>query len=114
MIVLTFFGGAACYRVGMHMRMSFFVSLLRPQLQRLCALVVELLMVLIALFMVVWGTSLVATTWQNSIADFPELSVGVTYLPIPLGGVILLLFVIERLTIGPLAAPAAAATPTSG
>jgi len=114
MIVLTFFGGAACYRVGMHMRMSFFVSLLPPRLQRLCALAVELLMALIALFMVVWGTSLVATTWQNSIADFPALSVGVTYLPIPLGGAILLLFVIERLTIGPLPAPPAEAMPTSG
>ncbi len=114
MIVLTFFGGAACYRVGMHMRMSFFVALLPPHLQRLCALAVELLMALIALFMVVWGTSLVATTWQNSIADFPALSVGVTYLPIPLGGAILLLFVIERLTIGPLPAPPAEAMPTSG
>jgi TRAP-type C4-dicarboxylate transport system permease small subunit len=50
--------------------------------------------------MIKWGFSLVAATWQNSIADFPSLSVGVTYLPIPLGGVILLLFVIERLTIG--------------
>lgn len=114
MIVLTFFGGAPCYRVGMHMRMSFFVSLLPPHLQRLCALVVELLMGLIALFMIVWGAKLVATTWQNSIADFPALSVGATYLPIPLGGAILLLFVVERLTIGPLAAPAAAAMPTSG
>src|SRR5262249_20968413 len=28
MIVLTFFGAAACYRVGLHMRVSFFVSLL--------------------------------------------------------------------------------------
>ena len=113
MIVLTFFGGAACYRVSLHMRMSFFVSLLPPHLQRLCALLVELLMALIALFMIVWGARLVATTWQNSIADFPALSVGVTYLPIPLGGVILLLFVIERLAVGPLAAPAAAAMPTS-
>jgi TRAP-type C4-dicarboxylate transport system permease small subunit len=114
MIVLTFFGGAACYRVGLHMRMSFFVSLLPPHLQRLCALTVELLMALIALFMIVWGARLVGTTWQNAIADFPALSVGVTYLPIPLGGAILLLFVIERLTIGPLPPPAAAAMPTSG
>ena len=28
MIVLTFFGAAACYRVGLHMRVGFFVSLL--------------------------------------------------------------------------------------
>lgn len=106
MIVLTFFGAAACYRVGLHMRMSFFASLLPPAGQRLCALLVEILMALIALFMVRWGITLVAATWQNSVADFPSLSVGVTYLPIPLGGAILLLFVIERLTIGPPPQPA--------
>jgi TRAP-type C4-dicarboxylate transport system permease small subunit len=100
MIVLTFIGAAACYRVALHMRMSFFVSLLPPLWQRVCAFVVELLMALIALFMVHWGTKLVAATWQNSIADFPALSVGVTYLPIPIGGAILFLFIIERLTIG--------------
>jgi TRAP-type C4-dicarboxylate transport system permease small subunit len=115
MIVLTFFGAAACYRVGMHMRMSFFVSLLPPPLQRLSALLVELLMALIALFMINWGERLVAATWQNSFPDFPALSVGVTYLPIPIGGVILLLFVVERLAIGPpppLGGPEA--IPTSG
>ncbi len=101
MIVLTFFGAAACYRVKLHMRMGFFVSLLPATLQRLCGLLVECLMALIALFMVNWGAKLVAATWQNSIADFPSLSVGVTYLPIPLGGAILLLFVIERIVIGP-------------
>jgi TRAP-type C4-dicarboxylate transport system permease small subunit len=106
MIVLTFFGAAACYRVGLHMRMSFFVSLLPRRLQHASTILVELLMGLIAVFMVYWGFKLVAATWQNSIADFPELSVGVTYLPIPLGGAILLLFIIERLTIGP--PPAAA------
>jgi TRAP-type C4-dicarboxylate transport system permease small subunit len=106
MIVLTFFGAAACYRVGLHMRMSFFASLLPRVGQRLCALLVEILMALIALFMVRWGVTLVMATWQNSVADFPSLSVGVTYLPIPLGGAFLLLFVIERLAIGPPAPPA--------
>ena len=106
MIVLTFFGAAACYRVGLHMRVGFFVSLLPGRLQRATALLVELLMALIALFMVDWGAKLVAATWQNSIADFPSLSVGVTYLPIPLGGAILLLFVFERLAIGPPPPPA--------
>jgi len=46
--------------------------------------------------MVIWGVKLVDATWYNTIADFPALSVGVTYLPIPLGGAILLLFVIEH------------------
>ena len=101
MIVLTFFGAAACYRVSLHMRMSFFVSLLPARWQQISAVVVELLMALVAVFLVTWGLRLVSATWQNSIADFPSLSVGVTYLPIPLGGAILFLFVVERLTIGP-------------
>lgn len=101
MIVLTFIGAGACYRAGLHMRMSFFVSLLPPRWQRVSDFVVEMLMGLIALFMINWGARLVEATWQNSIADFPALSVGVTYLPIPIGGVVLLLFVIERIAIGP-------------
>src|SRR5580693_6058602 len=44
MIVLTFFGAAACYRAGLHMRVGFFVSLLPEPLQRATALFVELLM----------------------------------------------------------------------
>ena len=35
-------------------------------------------------------------TWHNTIAEFPFLSVGVTYLPIPIGGAITLLFIIEH------------------
>jgi TRAP-type C4-dicarboxylate transport system permease small subunit len=55
---------------------------------------------IIALFMIKWGLLLVQATWQNTIAEFPELSVGVTYLPIPAAGAITLLFVIERLWLG--------------
>ena len=50
--------------------------------------------------MVIWGARLVGTTWHQSIAEFPALSVGVTYLPIPVGGAITLLFVAEPLLIG--------------
>ena len=60
----------------------------------------ELLMLAMALFMTVYGLKLVQATWLNTVADFPELSVGVTYLPIPLGGAILFLFVIERMLCG--------------
>jgi len=100
-IVLTFFGAAACYRLRLHMNVSFFADMLPPPIRRLADLVVESLMALFAVFMVIWGTKLVDTTWDNAIADFPSLSVGVTYLPIPIGGILLLLFVIEHLTIGP-------------
>jgi TRAP-type C4-dicarboxylate transport system permease small subunit len=100
-IVLTFFGAAACYRLGLHMNVSFFVDMLPPPLRAVVNAIVELLMGLFAVFMVIWGSRLVATTWDNSIADFPFLSVGVTYLPIPIGGLLLLMFVIEHRTIGP-------------
>jgi TRAP-type C4-dicarboxylate transport system permease small subunit len=76
-------------------------DMLPPLLGRVAQFVVESLMGLFALFMVIWGIKLVDATWDNSIADFPFLSVGVTYLPIPIGGALLLLFVIEHMTIGP-------------
>src|SRR6266496_2383333 len=77
-IVLTFFGAAACYRRGLHMNVSVFVAMLPSPLRRLADLVAELLVALMALFMVIWGSKLVDATWHNSIADFPFLSVGVT------------------------------------
>jgi TRAP-type C4-dicarboxylate transport system permease small subunit len=99
-IVLTFFGAAACYRLGLHMNVTLAVDQLPKHVRRVADVAVELLMGLMALFMAVKGTTLVEATWHNTIADFPSLSVGVTYLPIPIGGAILLLFVIEHLTIG--------------
>src|SRR5712672_1033812 len=85
-IVLTFIGAAAGYRLNLHMNVSYFAD--------------QLLMALIAIFMIVWGGRLVEVTWHNTIADFPFLSVGVTYLPIPVGGVCLLLFIVERIFLG--------------
>ena len=99
-IVVTFIGAAACYRRQLHMNVSFFVQMFPAPLRRLTELLAELLVATMALFMVVYGEKLVAATWYNTIADFPSLSVGVTYLPIPVGGAILLLFVIERVIFG--------------
>ena len=100
-IVLTFIGGAACYRAALHMRVSLIVELLPSAAQRAVEFLAELLMGAIGLFMVIWGASLVDRTWHNTIAEFPFLSVGFTYLPIPIGGAITLLFVFERMAIGP-------------
>jgi TRAP-type C4-dicarboxylate transport system permease small subunit len=99
-IVLTFIGAAAAYRLNLHMNVSFFADKLPDRFRILLDLVVQLLMALIATFMIVWGTRLVEVTWHNTIADFPSLSVGVTYLPIPVGGVFLLLFIFERIFLG--------------
>ena len=99
-IVLTFIGAAAAYRLNLHMNVGYFANKAPPPFRKLIELLVQLLMALIAIFMVVWGERLVEVTWYNTIAEFPFLSVGVTYLPIPVGGVFLLLFVIERILLG--------------
>jgi TRAP-type C4-dicarboxylate transport system permease small subunit len=99
-IVLTFIGAAACYRRRLHMNVSFFVQMFPAPLRMLTELLAELLVATMALFMVIYGEKLVAATWYNTIADFPSLSVGVTYLPIPVGGALLILFVIERVVFG--------------
>lgn len=99
-IVLTFIGAAAGYRLNLHMNVSYFADKLPARFRTLLDLVVQLLMALIAAFMIVWGGRLVEVTWHNTIADFPFLSVGITYLPIPVGGVFLLLFIIERIFLG--------------
>src|SRR6266446_4814064 len=99
-IVLTFFGAAACYRADTHMSISVLVRAMSRPWRRLVEPLAEALTALLALFMVIWGARLVGTTWHQSIAEFPALSVGVAYLPIPIGGAITLLFVAERLLIG--------------
>jgi TRAP-type C4-dicarboxylate transport system permease small subunit len=99
-IVLTFFGAAACYRTSTHMNVSVFVRMLSGRWKRGAELLAEALVAVLAVFMVVYGERLCAATWYQSIADFPSLSVGVTYLPIPVGGAATLLFVLERVFCG--------------
>lgn len=112
-IVLTFIGSAACYRQRQHMNLSYFVTKLPPLLRSFAEFLAELLVATMALFFAVYGTKLVAATFDNTIADFPWLSVGVTYLPIPIGGAILLLFVVERMILGTPAEPADAPEPAA-
>jgi len=99
-IWLTFFGAAACYRLGIHMAVTVGVDLLPKSGRRACAFIAEILMTVFAVFMVIYGIKLCQATWNNSIADFPFLSVGLVYSPIPLGGVLTLFFIIEHMIIG--------------
>jgi len=100
MVVFSFVGGAAAYRARAHIAVSTLLNMLgetnRVRMERTA----DVGMAVIALFMIKWGVQLVQAVWHNTIAEFPELSVGVTYIPIPLAGVVMLLFVIERLWLG--------------
>ena len=98
---ITFIGAANCYRQRIHMNMTVGTDLLPPRLRPAAAVISELLMGAVAVFMLIWGMKLALATWGNSVDEFPWLSVGVTYLPIAISGAMMLLFVIERLTIGP-------------
>ncbi len=100
-IVFTFLAAAACYRGNVHIAVSMVVDNLPPAGRRAAGVTRDVLMALLSLFAIVWGIKLVEATWLNTIAEFPWLSVGITYLPIPIGGAITLLFVIERVWIGP-------------
>ncbi|BAN46358.1 TRAP transporter small permease [Metapseudomonas resinovorans] len=100
MVVFTFVGAAASYRAGAHMAVAMVTDRLPPQTRTLVALLVQVLMALICLFMAVWGAKLCATTWNQFVAALPGLRVGLTYAPIPIGGALTLVFVLEKLLLG--------------
>jgi TRAP-type C4-dicarboxylate transport system permease small subunit len=100
MVLFSFVGGGAAYRAKAHIAVSTLLNMLAATNRARMERIADVGMGIIALFMIRWGALLVEATWHNTIAEFPELSVGVTYLPIPAAGVITLLFVIERLWLG--------------
>ncbi|HEX2546348.1 MAG TPA: TRAP transporter small permease [Ramlibacter sp.] len=100
MVVFTFFGAAAAYRAGAHIAVQMLTDRLPPAAQKACAAFVHLMMVAVCLFVVVWGTQLVRGTMGQTISELPWLPVGVTYLPLPLGSLATLLFVLEHVIYG--------------
>jgi TRAP-type C4-dicarboxylate transport system permease small subunit len=100
MVLFSFVGGAAAYRAKAHIAVSTLLSMLNALNRERLERTADVGMGIIGLFMIKWGVQLVQATWHNTIAEFPELSVGVTYLPIPAAGALTLLFVIERLWLG--------------
>jgi TRAP-type C4-dicarboxylate transport system permease small subunit len=101
MIVFSFVGGAAVYRANVHIAVQAVLDAVAPGVRAALLRIVDVAMALTALFMLVWGAQLVRTTWYQVIAEFPVLSVGVTYLPVPAGGLLTLLFIVERVWVGP-------------
>lgn len=99
-ILFTFLAAAACYRADVHISVILFTEAMPGPMRRVVGWLTDIAMALLSLFMVIWGIQLVETTWHQVIAEFPFLSVGITYLPIPISGALTLLFIIERLWIG--------------
>jgi TRAP-type C4-dicarboxylate transport system permease small subunit len=97
MIIISFLSAVVCYREYLHIGVSVLPTLLPDPAKALLGWFLEACMLATNLFMLVWGLRLVETTWYQSIAEFPVVSAGMAYLPIPVGGAVTALFVIERL-----------------
>jgi len=100
MVAFSFLGGAAVYRAKVHVAVEALLNAVPRKTRTGMLWGVDACMALAALFLLVYGVRLCETTWQNTIAEFPALSVGVTYLPIPLAGLLTLLFLIEKVWLG--------------
>lgn len=106
-IQLTFYGAAACYRAGTHLRLEILDKALPPAIGHLLRMGSDVAMAGIAVFMLWKGAGLVETTFFQSYPEFQYVRVGLVYTAIPIGGLITLLFAIERLMLG---SPAALST----
>lgn len=100
MVIFTFLGASVSYRAGAHIAVAMLTDRLPAAPRRLLAGVVHVLMLTVAGFMLFYGTRLCIATWGQSIGELPFLPVGLTYTPVPIGGLVTLLFVIEHILYG--------------
>lgn len=100
MVMFSFLGGAAVYRANVHVAVEALINAVSPGARRWMLRVVDACMGVTALFMIGYGIQLCLITRFQSMAEFPWLSVAIVYLPIPIGGVFTLLFLIERVWLG--------------
>ena len=101
MVVFTFIGAAAAYRAGSHIAVAMLTDRLPGPAQKACAVGVDVAMAVICLFGVVYGTKLCLGTMGQNLAELPWLPVGITYSPLPLGALLTLVFVLEKMAFGP-------------
>jgi len=96
MVWLSFLSACVCYREYLHIGVGVLPAMLDGKAKILLGWFLEICMLATNLFMLWWGIKLVHTTWFQSIPEFPAVSAGIAYLPIPIGGGLTALFVIER------------------
>ena len=100
MVLFTFLGAAASYRAGAHIAVTMITDLLPARARTACGYLVHGLMLVVALFAIVYGTRLCMETWNQVIGQLPWMPVGLTYTPVPLGGLATAVFVLEHIVFG--------------
>ncbi|HDG1686036.1 TPA: TRAP transporter small permease [Kluyvera cryocrescens] len=101
MVTFTFIGAAVSYRAGSHIAVSMVTDRLSEGARRVCLILADITMMAISLFILWYGSLLCYELWEQPVAEFPLLTAGENYLPLPIGSAITLLFIIEKLWRGP-------------
>lgn len=100
MVIFSFIGGAAVYRANVHVAVQVLINAVNPSVRGPMLRIVDACMGTTALFMIGYGIHLCQITQFSTMAEFPWLSVAYVYSPIPVSGVLTLLFLIERVWLG--------------
>ena len=100
MVFFSFVGGAAVYRANQQIAVEALMKAVNPPSRAAMQWGVHGCMLLVAGFMLFYGAHLCYVTRGNTIAEFPSLSTGVVYMPIPIGGLLTLLFILEKIWLG--------------
>ncbi len=100
MVLFTFLGAAVSYRAGAHIAVAMITDRVPEKMRHLLRGVVHLCMLAVAVYTFIKGFRLCHETWNQVIGQLPWLRVGITYLPVPLGGLVTALFVIEVMIFG--------------
>ena len=100
MVFFSFVGGAAVYRANQQIAVEALMRAVGPRSRAAMQWSVHACMLLVAVFMLGYGVHLCQVTWGNTIAEFPSLSTGVVYMPIPIGGLLTVLFIVEKMWLG--------------
>lgn len=100
MVMFSFIGGAAVYRANVHVAVEALLNAVKPATRRVMLWFVNICMAAMALFMLGYGIQLCLITRFQTMAEFPWLSVAFVYAPIPIAGLLTLLFLLERVWVG--------------
>src|SRR5262249_54936470 len=86
MIVVSFLSSFVCYPDILNMCVGILPAFLHEPAKSFLGWTLEVLMLATNFFMLVWGIKLCQATWHQAIPEFPIITVGISYLPIPIGG----------------------------
>lgn len=97
MIWYVFFAAAAGVREGFHIRILALQSAVPAPAARAMRILAHLVVGACGIALAIWGTELVVRTWTHVIPTL-ALPRGFAYLPLPLSGALIALFVVELIS----------------